>query len=149
MYELNESSHDKRPTNAWLSLLLASFLRVPSFLAGLFPWIPLEGLMAFYFKQLKRDLNVLTGLQDWLVEERLLVGLSLYLSYYLPMVKRRTWSCPRPLATVWHFKALTSHSSVMDSLQRLLSEDKNELPFRCLNTDFVNSQLRSPCIGCR
>lgn len=39
--------------------------------------------MALLFKQLKRDLNVFTGLQELLVEEQLLVGLSVYLTAYL------------------------------------------------------------------
>lgn len=56
-------------------LLLASLVYY-LLLAGLFPWIKKEGLMALLFKQLKRDLNVFTGLQELLVEEQLLVGLS-------------------------------------------------------------------------
>jgi hypothetical protein len=32
--------------------------------------------MALLFKQLKREINVFTGLQELLVEEQLLVGLS-------------------------------------------------------------------------
>lgn len=38
-------------------LLLASLVYYP-LLAGLFPWIKKEGLMALLFKQLKRELNV-------------------------------------------------------------------------------------------
>lgn len=77
-----QPNRPKRPTDARLKYvaLLPSFgffgLLSPSCRSLSLDSKRRQGLMALLFKQLKRDLNVFTGLQELLVEEQLLVGLS-------------------------------------------------------------------------